>query len=192
MEAIGEAAAEGTLNIVFRERVRQGDADFRAPLARLRRLSPSVAFLVANPQESGLLLRQMRESGLQLPIIGSDNLSAHEVITGAGEAVNGAMFALSSPGQGTRFERFRDRFRERYHAQVSTNSVRAYDALMLVHHVMCTVGAEREAIQKGLESLPSYDGVSGKISFDRHGDIHDPAFDRFVYEGRRYSLVTKR
>lgn len=191
-DAIRAMASERGLAIELEDRVRPGDVDFRAMIARLRSSPADTVFLLAHPQEAGLFLRQAGESRLPMRILGSDSLSTQEVKTAAGDFLDGVLFALSSEGSGEMLENFRARFRERFGADANANSIRAYDALMLIHRVVCDTGSNREAIRAALDSLEGYEGVSGPLSFDSNGDVADPAYDRFVYVGGAYRRLSEQ
>lgn len=188
-DAIVDAAGKEGLTVILREPAKPGDVDFRALLARVNAAHPEVVYLVAHPQEAGLFIKQAAEAGLRMRIMGSDSLSTEEVRTAAGRAVDGVMFALSAAGSGSAAERFQSRFQSRYGTQASANSIKPYDALMLLHHVVCTTGPSPAAIRSGLRQLKGYKGISGVISFDEHGDPVMPEYDRFVYKGTSYARM---
>ena len=188
-ESLTSAARAHRMDITITESARPGDIDFRPALLRIRRQAPDLLFLVAHPQESGLIIKQLGTLGYKVPVMGSDSLSTDEVRTAAGVALNGVRFCLSSTGSGPAFESFRKRFKMRYGIDPTVNSIKPYDTVTIIYQAVCKVGPEGKAIQNFLRTLTGFEGIGGPVSFDEHGDIRSPRYDRFEYQGSTFLQV---
>lgn len=183
LNAISDSTRESGIAVIGTERVKRGDFEFRPVLARIRESNPDAIFLVANPQESGIFIRHAKDFGVQVPIYGSDTLSTKEATEAAGDAINSVRYVLASEGEGTKLKSFSAVFREKYGSEPSSNSIRPYDALMVLNHIACRNGTNRESLFEGLKELQGYKGIVGEIEFDENGDIVSPAFSRYEYNG---------
>lgn len=188
-DSIMVAARAAHMDVVIAESARPGEIDFRPALLRIRRRNPDLLFLVAHPQEGGLIIKQLALIGYKIPVMGSDSLSTEEVKTAAGRALDGVLFCLSSTGKGPAYEAFQQRFKRRFGTEATVNSIKPYDAFMIIAKTVCEAGTDGKAIRQGLLNMPSYQGISGSISFDEHGDIRDPSYDRFQFHGDKYLAV---
>jgi len=186
-DAIVAAAPGRKLSILATEKAALGQIDFRATIIRLTGLRPNVVFLVAHPQEAGLIIKQLRELDLTTPILGSDSLSTDEVKTAAGKYLEGVRYCLASEGGGPAFADFQRRYQLRFHARATVNSIKPYDVTMLVAQAACDSTTRPQDIRDELTRM-TYRGISGTISFDRTGDLANPAYDCFQYKG---SLAVK-
>jgi branched-chain amino acid transport system substrate-binding protein len=188
-DSISSASKAQGLNILTAEAARLGETDFRPTILRVRRMNPDLIFLVAHPQEAGLIVKQLAELNYRIPIMGSDSLSTDEVRTAAGKALDGVMFCLSSPGEGSIYDNFQKKFKERFGKEATINSIKPYDTVMLIYETACKSGPNPDEIRKALEQVKDFQGISGPIAFDENGDILNPKYDRFIYHGETFTKV---
>ena len=73
--------------IVLEDFFMMGDKDFSAQIARLKTASPKAdaVFISAIPNEAGLTVKQIRETGLSLPIVSGDGFDTELVTTVPGD-----------------------------------------------------------------------------------------------------------
>src|SRR5829696_4388053 len=76
------------------ESYNKGDKDFNAIVSRLKRDNIDLVFVGGYHQESGLLLRQMRDQGLQTVLMAGDALADKEFASITGPAGEGTLFTF--------------------------------------------------------------------------------------------------
>jgi branched-chain amino acid transport system substrate-binding protein len=59
----------------------------------------------------------------------------------------------------------------------------------LAAYAIKNVGYDSERISNFLRSLRGYNGASGEIAFDEHGDIMNPKYQLMVYKNGKYKLL---
>jgi branched-chain amino acid transport system substrate-binding protein len=75
--------------------------------------------------------------------------------------------------------------------QQSVGAALGYDAvLLLVDAIRKAAAADREAIREALAHMKSFDGVTGKISFNAHGDPIKSVVIMEIINGKPYYLKT--
>jgi branched-chain amino acid transport system substrate-binding protein len=135
------------------------------------------ALVIGGQADAGVfIIRAARRLGYQGPILGSDGLTGIKDARGVGEGV----FVSSAFLPDTRAEKaqgFVAKFRGRYNRNPDHRAAQTYDILFMLRDAIREGGADREAIRAYLEWLgreggaPAYEGVSGRIAFDEHGDV---------------------
>jgi len=124
-----------------------------------------------------LLLLELRKQGLRAPIIGGDGLLSPELWKVAKDASLGSIvYAGFSPeSKSKKVQDFVNKMKSRGGADMF--SAQGYDAVYLFANAMkkakvtnCADTKQREAIQKALASMPEFEGVSGRMKFDREGN----------------------
>jgi branched-chain amino acid transport system substrate-binding protein len=162
-----------------------GHPDVRPYLDRLAKVRPQFLVVAGNAGEAEEIIRQARERGLQIPILGGDGLDGIQAAGGLGEGVyySSAYFpGISTPAN----RRFVEAYRRRYPDAALPNQSAAatYDAVYLLREVIARVGTHRGSIRRGLAGVgsatPAFDGVTGKIAFDAAGDVPNQS----VYVGQ--------
>jgi len=148
-------------------------------LDRLARTEPPEFIVVAgNRSEAEEIIRQARKRGLKMPILGGDGL---EGIQAAGALADGVY--LSSPYfpsiPTTPNRRFVAAFRRKFPDAGMPNQPAAgtYDAIYLLRDVIARGGSSRASVRRTLAGVgsvtPPFEGVTGTVAFDAHGDVPD-------------------
>ena len=151
-----------------------GDTDFSAQIARLAAMDPKpdAVFVSAIPSEAGLSVKQIREQGLNMPIVSGDGFDTELLVTVPGpELANEVYFSTHTYRADPRPEV--TKFIEDYKAEYGRDPENAfaplgYDAMMLVADAIKRANsAEPSAIQKALKDTRGFKGVTGEISYTR-------------------------
>ncbi len=151
-----------------------GDTDFSAQIARLKDMDPApdAVFISAIPTEAGLSVKQIRESGMDLPIVSGDGFDTDLVATTPGpELANNVYFSTHTYRADDRPEvlAFVKAYKEEYGVDPENAfAPLGYDALMLVANAIERAGsAEPAAIRDALQVTMGYPAVTGEISYTR-------------------------
>lgn len=147
---------------------------FKPVVSELIEKRPDVVFLVMYPREAALLLKEARKQGFTSHFMGTDNFTGSELIQVGGDAVDGVMFV--TPGQESRKSERYKHFLSLYQTTFKTDknpplfTMMGYDMI----HLIATVAKDAEAdVEKARDILAkiNFDGVSGKIAFDKNHDV---------------------
>jgi branched-chain amino acid transport system substrate-binding protein len=166
IERGGEIVAEDSFMI--------GDTDFSAQIARLKSTDPApdIIFVSAVPTEAGLTVKQIRESGLELPIVSGDGFDTDLVADTPGpDLANDVWFSTHTYRGDDRPEV--GKFIADYNDEYGMDPENAfaplgYDALMLVVDAIERAGsADPDAIRDELERTRDFNAVTGTISYTR-------------------------
>lgn len=177
-------------NIVAFESYQKDDVDFSALITKVQTKKPDVLYLPDYYNKVALIARQAREKGVKSILIGGDGWDSPELIKIAGPAIVGGYFTNHySPDRKDKVaEAFMKRYREKYNTTPDAFAALSYDATMiLLKAIDSAKSLDREEIVKYLSRLKDFNGVTGKISFDKNGDAIKSAVilkvekDRFMY-----------
>ncbi len=160
------------------QRYTSGDKDFRGQLTALKASHPEAIFAPCYFGEAGLILRQARELGIEVPLLGGDGWEAPELVEIAGSAAEGAMFPVHYSVRSTSesSHRFIDQFTARFQKPPTGVSALGYDALQLIADAIRRAGStESPAIRDALKTTRGWTGVTGEISLDEERNARKPA-----------------
>jgi branched-chain amino acid transport system substrate-binding protein len=158
-----------------------GASDFSDQIARIRAapMRPEMLYVSSGPDDIGRLIRQLRDAGLVMPIVGGDGYDTPLLLEVAGAAANNTYFtthAFLDPVEGTPAVQ---QFVADYQAEYGTPPTTAfaalgYDAVMLIAGAIERANsAKQKAIAEGLEATAGFAGVTGVISFGPHTHLPD-------------------
>jgi branched-chain amino acid transport system substrate-binding protein len=126
------------------------------------------------------------------PLLGTESFQDPSVVSGAGSAIEGAVYSIPKSPSTTSpvVARFRANFRARYHEDPGVPADVAYDALRILVWATRRVPAGLPQDQVGaavrdqLYGLRNFDGASGLTTFDHNGDAVKPFEFRVIRSGK--------
>jgi branched-chain amino acid transport system substrate-binding protein len=137
--------------------------------------------------EGGLICRQARELGLEMPIISADGWEAPELIEIGGDGVNGVYYSSHYSSESTAPE-VRD-FLKKYAAKfggIAPDSLAplAYDATAILAAAITHAGATDGAkLRAALAATKNFPGVTGRTTIDAQRNASKPAVIIAVKDG---------
>ncbi|KYD09529.1 MULTISPECIES: ABC transporter substrate-binding protein [Heyndrickxia] len=164
----------------------QKDTDFRSTLTRIKSKNPEFVFVPGYYEEVGLILKQAREIGLNVPFMGGDGWDSPKLIEiGGKEATNNTYITnhYSSGDSDAKIQDFVKAFKAKYKDKTpDAFNALGYDTLYLLADAIKRAGSsEPEKIQKALAETKELDLISGKMTLDEnHNPIKSATILKFV------------
>jgi branched-chain amino acid transport system substrate-binding protein len=168
-----------------------GDQDFSAQLTNVKDKNPDVIFAPGNYGESALLIKQARDLGMNMPILGGDTWEAPEFIEIGGDAVEGAVFSTHFTAEAPVTEKstiFLDEYKAKYNKDANAFAALGYDAYMaILDAIERGNSTDPKDIRDKLAETIDFVGATGNITLDENGDAVKSAVikkvegDKFVY-----------
>jgi branched-chain amino acid transport system substrate-binding protein len=154
-----------------------GDApDVGIYLDRIKGTDAQFMVVAGNRLDAEAILREARERGILLPVMGGDGLEGIEAAGPLAEGVT--LTAAYLPSVDTpQNQHFVSTYHEKFPDAGAPNQPAAatYDALYLLREVIGVTGANRRDLRNALTSLgtdlPPYRGITGVLAFDGQGDL---------------------
>ncbi|HEX8702311.1 MAG TPA: ABC transporter substrate-binding protein [Myxococcaceae bacterium] len=174
--------------IVSIEGYSKGDTDFRAPLLAVKKMKPQALYVPGFYGEVGIIARQAREVGLQLPILGGDGWESERLLQLAGNALEGSYYsthyAVDNPSP--ELQRFVTAYQARYGHAPDVSAALGYDAARVALAAMERAESlTGPAIRDALAKTKDFPSVSGTISLDANRNPVKPAVILKIQEGKR-------
>jgi branched-chain amino acid transport system substrate-binding protein len=174
--------------IVARETYLQKDTGFGAQLQRVRDANPDVIFVPGYYQEVGLVVRQAREMGIAVPILGGDGWDSPRIVQYSGpDALNDTYFCnhFAVQDQAPLTKKFVAAYSREYGKLPNAIPALGYDSLHILAAAVKKAGdADPEKICDAIEKT-QLEGVTGRISFDAsHNPVKSAVVMKFI-DGRQ-------
>ena len=178
-------AKEIGLNLVATESFDSNAADMRTQIQKIKSANAEAIYLLAYPQETGIALKQLKEAGLSVPIVGADASKDDAVISGAAGAAEG--FLVTAPGvpDSPELEAFNKAYKSRYGKDWQPYTPEAYDAIMILAKACAATDCTSTAMKDYLYKMGPYKGASGTFEFDSNGEVQKP-YDYFQVNGGKW------
>ncbi|MBN1470008.1 MAG: ABC transporter substrate-binding protein [Fusobacteriaceae bacterium] len=172
-----------------------GDTDFTAQLTNIKGLNPDVIFAPGNFTESAALIKQARQLGITVPIIGGDTWETQEFIDIGGKEVEGAIFstffdaAKPATKETEKFlQAFKKEFPDKEPAGVSALGYDAY--LLIIEAIKRANSTDPEKIKEEINKTKDFMGAAGVVNFDENRNAIKSAVIKQVKDGKFVYLDT--
>ncbi|MZP28211.1 ABC transporter substrate-binding protein [Heliobacterium undosum] len=170
-----ESFAKGGGEIVADEGYVTGDQDFKATLTKIRGKNPDVLYVPGYYEEVGKIVKQARELGMTMPIMGGDGWDSPKLTEIAGAAaLNNTFFSnhYSSEDTDPLVVDFVKRYKELYGDVPDSMAVLGYDGALIMVDALKRAGEPNAVkIKEALAATKDVQTVTGKISYDEQ---HNP------------------
>jgi len=169
--------------IVAEEAYLAKDTDFKATLTKIKVANADVVFVPGYYQEVGMLVKQAREIGLTMPVLGGDGWDSAKLpeIAG-GEALNNTFFAnhYSPDDNSAEIKSFVETYKQEYNETPDAFAALAYDAtMMVIESIKRANSVDTVKIKDELAKTKDYTAVSGKITLN---ETHDAVKSAVIIE----------
>jgi branched-chain amino acid transport system substrate-binding protein len=181
--------------IVAREFTNDKATDFSAIVTRIRATKPDMVFFGGLSATAGPMLRQMKQLGMNVRMMGGDGICSDEIFKlSGGTMVDGQVVCAEAGGvrgEGKAgMDKFRADYKKRFGIDVQINAPYAYDATMVMADAMVKAGSAVPAKYLPFLAKTSYKGVTGPVAFDARGDVRDGTITLYGFKGGKRSLIT--
>jgi branched-chain amino acid transport system substrate-binding protein len=180
--------------IISERQYSSGDKDFKAQLTSIKQTSPDAIFVPGYYTEAGLIVRQAREMGLNMPIIGGDGWEAPELLQIGGKAIEGTYYSThySPEDKSPAVQDFVKKFRARFNGETpDAMAALGHDsALVLADAIKRAGGTDPAKLRAAIAATKELPGVTGKTTLDAKRNATKAAVIITVKDGNFKYLET--
>lgn len=196
-EAFRGAAEKLGAEIVGFEGITVGEKDFNGVVNQILSKKPDVVYIGGIYSEAGIIIKQAREKGINVPFMGADAMDSSGLVDIAGEAVkNTIITTVAGDSNSTEAgKKFAENYKKAFNKNTEAFSVYGYDTMGVILHAIETAindnGGKlpsREKVAEAIRATKDYQGAVTKVTFDEKGDNVDAKiylikFNEAVYPG---------
>ena len=158
--------------VLFELRFADGDTEFKSQLENIKNSMADAVVLWGNPKELGLIVKQMRDMGMEHPIFACDRLVDPKFFEYAGKENGEGIIATKqyNPDMNNPiYRKFHDAYVKRFNMEPDVFAAHAYDGLNIIIKSIEIAGLNRAKIRDvmtDLKTFQGYEGVTGTLYFD--------------------------
>jgi branched-chain amino acid transport system substrate-binding protein len=188
-EAFKAAAEELGAEIVGFEGITVGEKDYNGVLNQVVAQAPDLVYFGGLYSEGGLIIKQGREKGLEVPFMGGDGLDSSTLVEIAGDAVKNT-FITSVAGDTTATDAGKDfaaKYKDKFGKNVESYSAYGYDSMgVVLKGIEDAINGNdgklpsREQVRDAVRAVTDFQGVVTTVTFDDKGDNENAQV--FIYE----------
>ena len=158
-------------NVSSTQKYAKNDTDFNAQLTAIKATQPDAIFVPGYYQEVGLIIRQARQLGLNIPLFGGDGWEAPELLQIAREAAEGTYYTThySPQAESPEVQKFVSAYKAKYNNEVpDAMAALGYDSAIVLADAIKRAGSTEGAkLRDALAATKDVKGVTGNTTIDK-------------------------
>lgn len=175
--------------LVIEERFNDGETNFKEQLTHIKETNPDAVVIWGNARESALILKQMRDMGMNQPVFASDRIVNPEFLKIAGKLADGVVTTCQydPDADNQKLKTFKANYEKKFGQEPDVFAAFAYDGMNITIDAIEKAGLNRVLIRDVLTDMKTfqgYEGVTGKIIFDATWNNIKPIFMAEVKNGK--------
>lgn len=174
-DAVNEYVPAAGGEVVSTDLLPVGSTDFRTILTTIKGKNVDGVYFGGVITEAGILAKQMKEVGLEKPMLGISGFYDPEFISVAGDAASNAIVSYPTAAQTPKLVKMEADYQAKGFAEpMSPYTKFAFDAANIIIQAANEVGVEDKAkLAEAIRAI-KYDGATGEITFDANGQTQTP------------------
>ena len=167
-----------------------GERDYNAIVSRMKGAGVEVVYIGGYHTEAGLILRQAKEQGMNVTLIGGDALVTNEFWQISGAAGEGTLMTFSSdPRRRPQAAEVVQRFKAK-NVDPEGYVLYTYAAIQIWAQAAAKANTlDPKRIAETMKAQGPWQTVLGGISFDKKGDVTVPDYVFYVWKNGSYSQM---
>jgi branched-chain amino acid transport system substrate-binding protein len=171
------------LKEVMYEGVNTGEKDYSALVSKLKQANVDVVYFGGLHTEAGLIIRQMRDQGLNAPMMSGDGIVSSEFVSIAGPGAEGTLMTFSpDPRKNPNAQEVVKKFRAKGF-EPEAYTLYSYAAVEIYKQAAeAAKSTDPKKMADYMKQGKPFKTVIGDISFDKKGDITRPDYVMYVWK----------
>ncbi len=168
-----KAINAGGVKEVLYEGVNTGEKDYSALVSKIKASGAAIVYWGGLHDTGGLILRQMKDQGLSIPLMGGDGIADDEFATIAGPGAEGSLMTFPpDPRKRPEAKAIVEKFRTARKFEPQAYTLYSYAAVEIFKQAAEEAKSlDPKKVAEVMRSGKSFKTVIGDISYDKKGDI---------------------
>jgi branched-chain amino acid transport system substrate-binding protein len=174
--------AVGITEVLY-DGVNKGEKDYSAVVSKIKESGADIVYWGGVHTEGGLLLRQMRDQGVNAVVMGGDGIASDEFAAIAGPGVEGTFMTFPpDPRDRPEAAKVVQEFKEK-NFNPETYTLYSYATVQVLKQAAeAAKSLDSAEVAKAIHSGMNFKTVIGDISFDKKGDVTRADYVVFVWK----------
>lgn len=182
-------------DVIIDESYISGDTDFSSILTNVKSQKPDVIFIAGYYQEAGPIIKQAREMGIDIAIVGPNGLGNQNIIELAGAKNMTNVYYVAhfvyTEDADQDVQDFYNAYVEKFGTEPDMFSAVAYDAAnMVMDAIDAADSTDPKSVKEAIGETQGFEGIAYDISFDEEHNVSAPAYIQEVMNGEPTENVT--
>lgn len=183
-------------NVLKQVKMNSGDKDFKAMISGIKAMKPELIFMPVYSTEAGLIAKQSKQLGLNVPFVGTDGMTADKVFLEVAQDsaegfYNTDLFSSQAPKTTKASKEFEKAYMKKYKESVHPFAALSADSYNVILEALNSCDKnDGSCINSKIKSTQNYPGVAGVITINKNGDGVRSAVINQIIDGKQVYKTT--
>ncbi len=173
--------------VITKQSYTQGDRDYKGQLTSIRSANPDVIYVPGYYGEVGVIAKQAKQLGINVPLLGGDGWDAPQLFELGGEALNGDYisnhYSVEDPSPA--IQKFVGDFNSRYNIKPDALAALGYDAMRVLADAIKRAGTTNgPKLRDAIAATKDFPGVTGVITINSERNAVKSAVVLKIQDGK--------
>src|ERR687889_116151 len=179
------------LKAALYEGINPGEKDYSALVSKLKQTNVDVVYFGGLHTQAGLIIRQMRDQGLQAPMMSGDGIVSAEFVSIAGPGADGTLMTFApDPRKNPNAKDVVAKLKAKNYEPEAYTLYSYAAAQILVDAAKQAGSTDGKKVADVMKAGKPFKTVIGDISFDKKGDITRPDYVMYVWKKGADGTIT--
>ncbi|SJM93225.1 ABC transporter substrate binding protein [Crenothrix polyspora] len=168
------------------------ETNYRPLISQFNSKAFDAIFIAAGPEASGHIVQQLREMGINKPLLGNEVLNVPSYTETAGAAAENTIVPIVfRPTKNNSLNmNFIKQYQQKYAVAADIDAAQGYDSIMLLATAIEKAGSTiPPLLSSTLHYLPAWPGVTGLHAFDSSGELRGKRYLFNVWQGGAWHVL---
>ncbi len=172
-----------SLNLVGQYDINKNQQSFISTVAKLKEKKPEAVCLFIYPDDGGRFIKEAFRQELKTQYFATENFTGNDMIKTAQNAAEGIKLIIpSTPANNPVYNKMIEKYKAKYKEEPSIFAIKGYDAVLVMYDILKKSKSNNiEEVKKNIRNNYSFQGASGKISFNKNGEFVSSKYERLEY-----------
>jgi branched-chain amino acid transport system substrate-binding protein len=182
---------KGGMKEVLYEGVNTGQKDYSALVSKIKQSGADIVYWGGLYTEGGLIVRQMRDQGVDAILMGGDGITSDEFATIGGPGVVGTLMTYGpDPRKRPEAAKVVEEFRKK-NFEPESYTLYSYAAVQIVKQAAeAAKSLDPKKVAEVMHAGKTFQTVIGDISFDKKGDVTRLDYVMYVWKKDASGKIT--
>jgi branched-chain amino acid transport system substrate-binding protein len=173
----------GGMKEVLNEGINTGEKDYSALISKIKQSGADLVYFGGLYTEGGLIVRQMRDQGVQAPLMGGDGITSDEFATVGGPGVVGTLMTYGpDPRNRPEAKAVVDEFHKKGF-EPEAYTLYSYAGVQIIKQAAeAAKSVDPKKVAEKMHSGMTFQTVLGPYSYDKKGDITKLDYVMYVWK----------
>ncbi len=165
----------------------QGASDYKTQLTKISKEKADAILIIASQNQYVLILKQMKELGINLPILAGEIFKDQAILDTAKELAEGVIFTAFVNPKTSEGEKFNLLYKEKYASEPGgVYATEFFDNTELLLSALIESKGDVEKAKAWLYAVKDWHGATGTINFDANGDVIGKSYTIYTVKNGQF------